>query len=118
MRAKRTREEWAALIRQVEASGQSLKTFCAKRRIRQKTFEWWRWQLRRGGASTKPRSPRKGAPAGTPTAVRLIPVELTVPSTRMPTHLEMSVADVQLRIEVGTSISYIGELVGELRSRC
>jgi hypothetical protein len=114
MRAKRTREEWAALIRQVEATGEPMKAFCAKRRIRLKTFEWWRWQLRRAAARKKTQSSRKRAAL----AVRLIPVEMPAPATRLPTHVEMSVRDVQLRIEVGTSVSYVGELVVELRSRC
>jgi hypothetical protein len=118
MGARRTREEWAALIRQVEARGESPRSFCAKRRIRLETFEWWRWQLRRNGAAKKKRSARKNAAAGAQPSIRLIPVDVPVTTTGAPTYIELSIANMNLRIEVGTSVSYIGELVDALRSRC
>jgi hypothetical protein len=38
-------------------------------------------------------------------------------TTATPTHIELSVRDVAVRLEIGTSIAYVGELVAELRSR-
>ena len=118
MRARRTREDWAALIRQVEASGESPAAFCAKRRIRLRTFEWWRWQLRRDVVSDKKRSSRKPASTKSRQSVRLMPVVVAGPAAATPTHIELSIRDVAVRVEVGTSIAYIGELVAELRARC
>lgn len=117
MRARRSREDWAALIRQVEATGESPAAFCAKRRIRLRTFEWWRWQLRRDVASDKKRSSRKTSSTKSRQPVRLLPVVVSGP-VATPTHIELSIRDVAVRVEVGTSIAYIGELVAELRSRC
>jgi hypothetical protein len=33
MRAKRTREEWAALVAELETSGESVERFCVKHRL-------------------------------------------------------------------------------------
>ena len=118
MRAKRTREDWAALIRQVEGSGESPRAFCAKRRIRLKTFEWWRWQLRRQGTLEKTGGRGKHASAKSRSPVRLIPVVVSGPTTPTSTHLELAIGNVAVRVEIGTSVAYVGELVAELRTRC
>lgn len=117
MRARRRREEWAALVRQIEATGESPAAFCAKRRIRLRTFEWWRWQLRQDVTDKKRAS---GKPASTKSrqSVRLMPVVVAGPAAATPTQIELSIRDVAVRVEVGTSVAYIGELVAELRSRC
>ena len=109
MPATRTREDWTALIRHVEASGESPRSFCAKRDIRLKTFEWWRWQLRRQGVLPASRSP--GAMA--PTPVRLLPVTVAGAefATPMPTPIELSIQDVTLRFvddAVGTDLPPAG----------
>lgn len=118
MRARRTREDWAALIRQVEATGESPEAFCAKRRIRLRTFEWWRWQLRRDVPLEKKRPSRKPASTKSRRPVRLMPVVVAGPAAATPTYIELSIRDVAVRVEIGTSIAYVGELVAELRSRC
>jgi hypothetical protein len=99
MRARRTRPDWASLIQQIEATGESPRAFCAKRRIRLKTFEWWRWQLRRGGALEQKRSSRKPASAKSPRPVRLMPVVVAGLTEATPTHIELSVRDVAVRLE-------------------
>jgi hypothetical protein len=47
-----------------------------------------------------------------------MPVVVAGPAAATPTHIELSIRDVAVRVEVGTSIAYIGELVAELRARC
>jgi len=42
---RRTPEQWAALVKEWEASGQSQRAFCAERGIGQSTLRYWRRRL-------------------------------------------------------------------------
>ena len=57
---RRTAEEWARLIRELERSGQTPVAFARARGIRPDTLKWWRWQLasRAKKPSSRPSSPR------------------------------------------------------------
>jgi hypothetical protein len=122
MGARRSRAEWEEVVRAFATAGEPLETFCAKRRIRPETLKWWRWRL---GAAAEVRS--SGArSSGLMTVrraakdVRLVPVDVIVPavtSARAST-IEISLSDVEVRVEVGTDPVYVGALVGALRSRC
>ena len=46
MDKKRTRLEWAALLREWETSGLTRSEFCRKHNIKCSTFDYWRRQLR------------------------------------------------------------------------
>ena len=60
----------------------------------------WCWRLRRDAAGA-----------------RLVPVVITPPTPPAPTTaLELAVADVRLRIEVGTDTRYVAALVAALRA--
>ena len=55
-RKKRSREEWARLVTEWRASGQSAQDFAKKRRVGVRTLHWWSSALRRkqprgGGAA-------------------------------------------------------------------
>jgi hypothetical protein len=53
------------------------------------------------------------------TGVRLIAVDLKAPTTTRDSGVvRISVGDLELCVEVGTDVGYVGALVGALRSRC
>ena len=108
MAARKNREQWVAVVAAFEKSGESANKFCAKRRIRVASLKWWRWRLRDARA------------AGLVTSkdVRLVPVDIIGLAASRPTGVTIALADLEVRVEVGTDIAYIGALVGELRSRC
>lgn len=53
---RRTPAQWAALVGEHEASGQSQRSFCAERGIGQSSLRYWRGRLRghAGGAQEAP----------------------------------------------------------------
>ena len=72
-RTRRSAEEWAKLVRDLERSGKTAKAFASERRVSPGTLSWWRWRLaKRAGA---PRS-RTADPSGEELAIRLLPVEV------------------------------------------
>lgn len=102
---RRNRAEWERLSARFEQSGQSMAEFCASTGLAPHTFAWWRWRL---GHSARTRRGRD--------EVRLLPVEITLPSRNG--AVVLTVSGVELRVEVGTDVKYVAELVTELRSRC
>lgn len=114
MGQRRNREEWAEMLAALEQSGESTERFCAKRRIPVATLKWWRWNLRETRALSR-RAKRED--------VRLVPVDvvgLSVASSAAsrPSALVITVSHVEVRLEVGTDVGYVGALVAELRARC
>ena len=111
MRARKSRAEWAGLIAEFEASGDSVEKFCGRRRIARATFRWWRW--RRPAPEVKPAAGRD---------VQLLAVDVVagggslVAASRA--KVEIVVAGVNVRIEVGTDPTYVAALVAELGRRC
>lgn len=110
MAARKNREQWVAVVAAFEKSGESLEKFCAKRRIRIASLKWWRWRLRDARAAVTTLVTSKD--------VRLVPVEVIGLAASRPTGVTIALADVEVRVEVGTDVAYVGALVGELRSRC
>jgi hypothetical protein len=108
MGARRTREEWAALVEKLEASGGSVERFCTKHRVRASTLKWWRWRLRHE---------RRPAALAMPSA-RLLAVDVIDIAPPRPTTLVIAASGLELRVEVGTDAEYVGALVSALRSRC
>ncbi len=62
---RRAPEQWAALVKEYEASGQSQRGFCAERGIGQSSLRYWRRRL-------QGKLPGSGATCG----ARLVPVGL------------------------------------------
>lgn len=87
---RRTPEQWASLVKEYEASGQSQRRFCAERGIGQSTLRYWRRRLQRD-------RPRGGRISG----ARLVPVRVCEDG---PSHagsgLTLRVGK-SLRVEVG-----------------
>jgi hypothetical protein len=108
MGARRTREAWSGLVDEFEASGESMQRFCAKHRVQVGRLKWWRWRLRSERSSTGPAKP----------VVRLLPVDVVEVAPHPPTSLVVAISGVELRVEVGTDVGYVGALVSALCSRC
>lgn len=111
MRARKSRDEWAAIVRAFERSGQSHVEFCSKRGLEVRSFRGWLYRLRKA---------ERAVPE-----VALVPVEVTAgPSSPLvtrasfPAELIVGVSDIDVRVSVGTDIEYVARLVAELRARC
>jgi hypothetical protein len=101
---RRTREQWAALVTAFEQTNQQASRFCANRGIRAKTFAWWRWRLR--DTSARPRSRDE---------VKLLPVAVVERERGSDTRVVLSVADVEIRFDLGADVNYVAALVARLR---
>ena len=64
---RRTPEQWAGLVQDFEASGQSQRAFCAERGIGQSTLRYWRRRLEERSGE---------APLTVSQGARLVPVNL------------------------------------------
>jgi|HubBroStandDraft_1064217.scaffolds.fasta_scaffold423244_1 hypothetical protein len=112
MGTRRSRAEWESLITELETSGQSVARFSARRGLKPRTLQWWRWNLDR----TEPLTRHAKA------CVRLIPVDVIEPAAtadmgnRAP--IEISLGDVAVRVAVGTEPAYVASLIAALRARC
>ena len=110
MAVRKNREQWVAIVAAFDQSGDSLRTFCAKRRIRLASLKWWRWRLRDAHAAA--------ALVRKSDEVRLVPVDVIGLAASRRTGVTIVLSDLEVRVEVGTDVTYVGALVGELRSRC
>jgi len=114
MRARRSRQQWQTIIGTFERSGQTLAGFCGPRGIRPATLKWWQWYLRSKAAGIA-----ESASAGE--NVRLVAIDVVAPPSATSAAvgtLAILVAGAELRIETGTDVAYVSELVMALRSRC
>ncbi len=48
--AGRSRGAWATLVAQWRESGLTLKEFAARHRVKEKTLQWWAWNLKHEGS--------------------------------------------------------------------
>jgi hypothetical protein len=109
MHARKSRREWSAIVKAFERSGESHAEFCAKRGLKVWSFRTWLYRMRREGAASRT------------TDLVLLPVAVTTPGTTevpQPSALVVAVANVEVRVAVGTDVAYVAGLVAELRSRC
>ena len=113
MRARRSRQQWEAIIGTFERSGQTLARFCGLRGIRPETLKWWQWHLRSKAAGIA-----ESASAGDDVRLVAIDVVATPATGAAVTTLAILVAGAELRVEIGTDVAYVSELVMHLRSRC
>lgn len=51
------RSRWAPIVDDLEASGQTARTFASARGLNASTLAWWRWRLRREADRRAPRRP-------------------------------------------------------------
>jgi hypothetical protein len=104
MHARRSQADWAKIISDFTATGGSPAAFCARRHIKLSTFNWWRWHLR--GATRAPSAQ----------TLEFVPVAV-VDAEPAAASVVVAVADVEVRVTMGTDVRYVAALVEALR-RC
>jgi len=76
----------------------------AKRhRVKESTFRWWRTELRSHTADSAP---------------RLVPVVAAPAVVSASRYVELAIADVVLRVQVGSDVAYVAELARALARPC
>ena len=95
MSTKRPRSFWEQLAAEAERDG--VAAVARRHRVNRRTLAWWRWRL-----------------AHEP---RLLPVVVEPAAMRAPQTVEIAVGVVRLRIDVGTEVGYVADLVHAL-ARC
>lgn len=98
---RHARSFWIGLVAEVQA-GASLRDVAARHRVNPATLRWWTGRLRSEPPPVPLRLVEVEASAG-PLAARAIEIETRV---------------VALRIEEGTDVTYVAELVRALRAVC
>jgi hypothetical protein len=99
---RRDREYWQQAISELEA-GETIAVVARRRGVRAKTLAWWKWKLG---------SERKRCPQLLPVVVRQTKA---VASART---IEVRIGQVRMRIESGTDVKYVADLVAALRGAC
>jgi hypothetical protein len=110
MRARRSPEQWSAVLDELSGSGESVESFCRRRGIRRETLYWWRWKL---GTSRRSSASHAG--------VRLLPVSVSSDGrfeSAVAHGVVIHVAGLQVHVEPGTDVAYVASLVEAIRSRC
>lgn len=111
MRVRKSRSEWATIIRAFERSGGPHEEFCGKRGLNLGSFRRWLYRLRK----TEDATPEV---ALVPVTLAQVPREPGELAGRPAMEVVVAVADVQVRVVPGTDIAYVASLVAELRGRC
>jgi hypothetical protein len=106
--ARRNRAQWAALLEELEASGQVVSKFCARRGLEERTLLWWRWKLG---------SERRLMAQSTP-PMRMLAVDVVESAVPAESEVLLEIGEAILKFKVGTSPDYIVALVSALRTRC
>ena len=103
MAARHPRSFWKRLVAETERGG-ALGPVARRNGVRPRPLTWWRWRLRH-------------EEAGSGAAPQLLPV-VVEGHTPAPDLVEIVIADVRLRVDVGSDVAYVAALVGALRSGC
>jgi hypothetical protein len=106
---RRSRDQWAEIVEEFERSGLSHAAFCARERLNVGSFRGWLYRLRQGSEGGKVAR----------SATRLLPVRVSAHGAADDeAFVELSVADVVVRLRGSVGPAYVAELVGRLRDRC
>lgn len=90
------------LLEEVRA-GASPADVAKRHRVKESTLRWWRTELRA----------RPSAPG--PRLVPVVGASAVVPPAR---YVELAIADVVLRVQVGADVGYVAELARALSRAC
>jgi hypothetical protein len=101
---RRTRMEWARLVRQWQRSGQTAREFGDAHGIRAGTLAWWKWRL-------------SAAPSARESTPRLVPVEVVDHDTRDGEWELTSASGARLRVRGALTGADIRIVVDALTSR-
>jgi hypothetical protein len=108
MGARKSRSEWASIVRAFERSGETHDAFCEERRLNLGSFRGWLYKLRR-------REQR-------PKDIQMVPVEVVAtPVLERASTGEVFVelgGELRVRVPVGVEPQYVAALVAELRRGC
>lgn len=99
--AARSREEWAALVRDWKASGSTAKEFARTRELSVTSLFYGSSVLKRDEAQTR-------------TATRLVPVRVMPPVHESRAELELAVGSLRVRFDSGAPPRYVAALAQAL----
>ena len=105
---RRSRDEWADVIAEFEAGGESHEEFCARRELNVGSFRGWLYRLRKAQAQGKVAR----------SATRLVPVRVRPGGPSSDGVIEIAVPGAVLRVHVGADVKYVAELAAALASGC
>jgi hypothetical protein len=105
---RRSRDEWADVIAEFEAGGESHEEFCAGRDLNVGSFRGWLYRLRRERAHGKVAR----------SATRMVPVHVRAGSEPSDDVIEIAIPGVVLRVRAGVDVKYVAELAAALTRRC
>lgn len=109
------RGQWAPLVARFEQAGQSQQAFTAEAGVSLPGFRYWLYKIRREGQPVLAKKPVQRRKARrSPKAVRLVPVEVRHP-TASSGQVEVRIADVRIRVPVGTDPGYLAQVALSLR---
>lgn len=103
MRKPQARGWWRETVRRWKKSGLSAREFGALEGVSPRTLTWWSSTLRRGTRA------KRGSSA-------IVPIEIAMPRPA-PRVVEIATEHARIRVEVGTDLEYVAELVRRLGSR-
>lgn len=105
---RRTRSWWRATVARWRRSGLSAREFAAQEGVTERTLSWWSSTLRRGTRAER----------GSMETTAIAPIEIEMPRDAAHSRLVgIEVDGAVLRVEVGTDVEYVCELVRGLGAR-
>ena len=102
--ARHARSFWEQRVLEVER-GAPLETVAGRHRVKAKTLQWWRSELRRE---------RREAPA----LPALLPVVVRGAQAPTSAPVEIAVGGAVVRVAVGTDVEYVAALIGAVGRGC
>jgi hypothetical protein len=102
--ARHERGFWERACDEVER-GAKVGEVARRLRVRAGTLSWWLWKLRRESPKRRRRKPAE-----------FLPVVIAEPVR--PAVVELEASGVRLRVEPGTDVRYVAELVAAIRATC
>ena len=113
MHARKSRDQWRAIIRAFKQSGETHVAFCTKRGLNVGSFRGWLYRLGREGTSDVRLVPVNVFDRGVP-----VDTEIVAPArVHAPRSIVVVVGDVELRVSQDSDPAYVAALVREL-ARC
>lgn len=104
--ARHDRVFWERACGEVER-GATVSEVAGRLGVRAGTLSWWLWKLRR-------EAPKRGRRRH----AEFLPVVVAEPSRSVPAVVELKAVGVRLRVEAGTDVRYVADLVAAIRATC
>jgi transposase-like protein len=104
--ARHDRGFWERACDEVER-GAKVAEVAGRIGVRAGTLSWWLWKLRREVAKGRRRK-----------RTSFLPVVVAQPVRSAPAIVELEASGVRLRVEVGTDVRYVADLLAAIRAAC